>query len=85
MAQLLLWLFCYAAGFDGYFSAIYVEELWTENMISQPIVHLCQQVQLLTLPTAGITKLKKHNHYKTVQTVVLLVFIKKNNFHSSMI
>ena len=32
------------------FSAIYMDKIWAENMISQPIFHLCQQVQSLTLP-----------------------------------
>ena len=32
------------------FSAIYMDKMWAENMISQPIFYLCQQVQLLTLP-----------------------------------
>ena len=32
------------------FFAIYVDAMWTEDMISRPIFHLCQQVQLWTLP-----------------------------------
>ena len=27
------------------FSAIYMDKMWAENMISQPIFYLCQQVQ----------------------------------------
>ena len=33
------------------FSAVFMDEIWAENMISQPIRYLCQQVQYLTLPT----------------------------------
>ena len=33
------------------FSAIYMDKIWAENMISQPIFYLCQQVQYLTLPS----------------------------------
>lgn len=33
------------------FPAIFMDKIWAENMISQPIFRLCQQVQLLTLPT----------------------------------
>ena len=33
------------------FSAIYPDKMWAETMIPQPIFYLCQQVQLLTLPT----------------------------------
>ena len=29
------------------FSAIYMDKMWAENMISQPIFYLCQQVQFL--------------------------------------
>lgn len=32
------------------FSAVFMDEIWAENMISQPIRYLCQQVQYLTLP-----------------------------------
>ena len=32
------------------FSAIYLDKMWAEAMISQPIFFLCQQVQSLTLP-----------------------------------
>ena len=34
------------------FSAIYMDKMWAENMISQPIFYLCQQVQSLTLPVS---------------------------------
>ena len=27
------------------FSAVFMDEIWAENMISQPIRYLCQQVQ----------------------------------------
>ena len=32
------------------FTTIYMDKIWAGNMISQPIFHLCQRVQLLTLP-----------------------------------
>ena len=35
------------------FSAIYMDKMWAENMISQPIFHLCQRVHSLTLPNKG--------------------------------
>lgn len=38
------------------FSAIYMDKMWAENMISQPIFYLCQQVQLLTLPYLSRTE-----------------------------
>ena len=30
------------------FSAIYMDKMWAENMISQPIFYLCQQVQKIS-------------------------------------
>ena len=35
------------------FFAIYTDEIWAENMISQSIFHLCQRVHSLTLPNKG--------------------------------
>ena len=35
------------------FFAIYTDEIWAENMISQSIFHLCQRVQFLTRPVCG--------------------------------
>ena len=32
------------------FSAMLMDKIWAENMISQPIFCLCQQVQFLTRP-----------------------------------
>ena len=32
------------------FSAIYMDKMWAENMISQPIFYLCQQVQKYVIP-----------------------------------
>ena len=36
------------------FSAVYMDKIWAEKSYSQPIFHLCQQVQSSALP--GVTE-----------------------------
>ena len=39
------------------FSAVFMDEIWAENMISQPIRYLCQQVHTFTLPALSLAGL----------------------------
>ena len=43
------------------FSAVFMDEIWAENMISQPIRYLCQQVQYLTLPGVAADPFECHS------------------------
>ena len=46
------------------FFAIYTDEIWAENMISQSIFHLCQRVQSLTLPPHHTLPLRQAQVYR---------------------
>ena len=37
------------------FSAVFMDEVWAENMISQPILYLCQQIHYDTQNVVDIT------------------------------